>query len=204
MRQSATAALRRRSFRYRRRASIRKARRACPIAFVRPSCRSASTPAAAQRRGPRSAERSGCRTTIESFNLRRTFTAVPPRSLSYRLRRRKLRRVFAKPLDQHLEQIGEAEQNAPDRLEIVAWLRLCRRDGPSASRSADDGSCGRLGPVSSSKASARDDDEAPSAKGSSQPQKDTARIVASQPFERPLFAALSVQFTLVHVSISFK
>jgi hypothetical protein len=108
----------------------------------------------------------------------------------------KLHREFAKPLDQHFEKVGETEQEAPDGLDFARLLRLPER---------------MVLLVVAERAVAVATDRhlfvAESAAGDVMqlkgqriiiPAYDAARVVASQPFERTLLAALPVQFAFVH------
>jgi hypothetical protein len=113
----------------------------------------------------------------------------------------KTRREFAKALDQHLKQIGETEQKAPDWLdESTGWLggrmvplvigQPCMAVAADRNRFAIEGATGDVMQLQRERVIAAADN--------------AARIVASETFKCPLLAALTFQFKIIHGSSSFQ
>jgi hypothetical protein len=108
----------------------------------------------------------------------------------------KLHREFAQSLDQHLEEIGETEQEAPDGLDFARLVRLTERmvllvvaERPVAVATdrhlfVAESSAGDVMQLKRQRIII--------------PADDAAGIVAAQPFKSALLAALPVQFAFVH------
>ena len=124
------------------------------------------------------------------------FCEWPPLSIC------KVHREFAQPLDQHFEEVGETEQEAPDGLDFARLASLAGRMVllVVAKRAVAVATDRRLFVAES----AAGDVMQLKRQRIIVPAYDAARVVASQPFERPLLAALPFSSRSFMVYVLFK